>query len=143
MITAPRLTPTCCEHHQSAPPPPPLVTTSSRLLRCYDAQCPVLKTGQGTRWSGGVGQRTCAVLLVPSACHLNNTTLPENISLQFRCYLAVSTGRSVGRTVAAHRHKLTCGSLPFHYMLCTRTHLYPVTLLPIGLRYFQVKPSPV
>jgi hypothetical protein len=28
------------------------------------------------------------------------------------------------------------GSLNFHYLLCKRTHLYPVTLLPIGLSYF-------
>jgi len=36
-----------------------------------------------------------------------------------------------------------CGSLPFHYLLCNRTHPYPVTLLPIGLGYFQAKHSPV
>ena len=102
-----------------------------------------MKAGQTTRWSGGAGQRTCAVLLVACACHLHNTTLPENITLQSRCHLAVSTGRSVGRPEAAHRHKLTCGSLPFCYLLCKRTHPYPVTLLPIGLGYFQIKPSPV
>jgi len=36
-----------------------------------------------------------------------------------------------------------CGSLPFQYLLCKRTHPYPVTLLPTGLDYFRVKPSPV
>jgi hypothetical protein len=36
-----------------------------------------------------------------------------------------------------------CGSLPFHYLLCNRTHPYPVTLLPTGLGYFRAKPSPV
>ena len=28
-------------------------------------------------------------------------------------------------------------------LLCKRTHPYPVTLLPIGLSYFQAKPSPI
>jgi hypothetical protein len=135
MITAPRLVPTCCEHYQSAPP---LVTTSSRLLRSYDAQY-----WRQDRVHGGVGQRTCAVLLVAIACHLHNTTLPENITLQSRCLLAVSTGRSVGKPVAAHRHNLTCGSLLFGYLLCKRTRPYPVTPLPNGLGYFQVKPSHV
>jgi hypothetical protein len=42
------------------------------------------------------------------------------------------------------RPRPPCGSLPFHYLLCKRTHPYPVTLLPtIGLSYFQAKPSPV
>jgi hypothetical protein len=36
-----------------------------------------------------------------------------------------------------------CGSLPFHYLLCKLTYPYPLTLLPIGLSYFQVKPSPL
>jgi len=36
-----------------------------------------------------------------------------------------------------------CGSLPSYYLLCKRTHPYPVTLLPIGLGYFQAKLSPV
>ena len=36
-----------------------------------------------------------------------------------------------------------CGSLPFNYLLCKRTHPYPVTLLPIGLGYSRAKPSPV
>jgi len=36
-----------------------------------------------------------------------------------------------------------CGSLPFYYLLCNRTHPYPVTLLPIGSGYFWAKPSPV
>ena len=35
-----------------------------------------------------------------------------------------------------------CGSLPLHYLLCNRTHPYSVTLLTIGLGYFQAKPSP-
>jgi hypothetical protein len=35
------------------------------------------------------------------------------------------------------------GSLHFHHLLCKRTHPYPVILLPIGLGYFQTKPSPV
>ena len=30
-----------------------------------------------------------------------------------------------------------------HYLLCTRTHLYPVTLLPIGSGYFRANPFPV
>jgi hypothetical protein len=29
------------------------------------------------------------------------------------------------------------------YLLCNRTHPYPVTLLPIGSGYFPAKPSPV
>jgi len=41
------------------------------------------------------------------------------------------------------RPRSPCGSLPFHYLLCKRTHPYPVTLLPIGLGYFQAKASPV
>jgi hypothetical protein len=36
-----------------------------------------------------------------------------------------------------------CGSLPSDYLLCKRTHPYPVTLLPIGLGYSRAKPSPV
>ena len=36
-----------------------------------------------------------------------------------------------------------CGSLPFYYLLCNRTHPYPVTLLPISLGYLRAKPSPV
>jgi hypothetical protein len=102
MITVPRQVPTCCEHHESAPPTCHKIHPPVQNLRC-----PVLKIGESKRRSGGAGQRTCAVPLVPSACHLHNTTLPENISLQSRCHLAVSTGRSVGRPGAAHRHKLS------------------------------------
>jgi hypothetical protein len=29
------------------------------------------------------------------------------------------------------------------YLLCNRTHHYPVTLFPIGVSYFRAKPSPV
>jgi len=38
------------------------------------------------------------------------------------------------------RPRPPCGSLPFHYRLCKRTHPYPVALLPIGLGYFRAKP---
>jgi len=41
------------------------------------------------------------------------------------------------------RPRPPCGSLPLHYLLCKRTHPYPVTLLPVGLGYFRAKPSPV
>jgi len=41
------------------------------------------------------------------------------------------------------RPRPPCGSLPLHYLLCKRAHPYPVALLPIGLGYFQAKPSPV
>jgi hypothetical protein len=37
------------------------------------------------------------------------------------------------------RPRPPCGSLPSHYLLCKRTHPYPVT----GLGYFRAKPSPV
>ena len=30
-----------------------------------------------------------------------------------------------------------------HYLLCTRTYPYPVTLLPIGSGYFQAKSFPI
>jgi hypothetical protein len=30
-----------------------------------------------------------------------------------------------------------------HYLLCTRTHLYPVTPLPTGSGYFRAKPFPL
>jgi len=33
--------------------------------------------------------------------------------------------------------------ITLHYLLCNRTHPYPVTLLPIGSGYFRAKPSPV
>jgi len=35
----------------------------------------------------------------------------------------------------------TCGSLPLHNQPWKLTHPYPVTLLLIGLSYFQAKPS--
>jgi hypothetical protein len=47
------------------------------------------------------------------------------------------TSHSVSHT----RPRPPCGSLPFHNLPCKRTHLYPVTLLLIGLSYFQAKPS--
>ena len=34
-------------------------------------------------------------------------------------------------------------ALPSYYLLCKRTHPYPVTLLPIGLGCFRAKPSTV
>jgi len=44
----------------------------------------------------------------------------------------------------SHTHpRPPCGSLNFHYLLCKRTHPYPVTLLPVGLGYFRAKHSPV
>jgi len=33
--------------------------------------------------------------------------------------------------------------ITLHYLLCTRTHPYPVTHHPIGSGYFRAKPSPV
>jgi hypothetical protein len=36
-----------------------------------------------------------------------------------------------------------CGSLPFYCLLCNRTHLYPVTLFPIGSGCFWAKPFPI
>jgi hypothetical protein len=33
--------------------------------------------------------------------------------------------------------------ITLHYLLCNRTHPYPVTLLPTGSGYFRAKPFPV
>ena len=65
-----------------------------------------------------------------SVCHMFFSAIP---------WLTLTRAISLSRT----RLRPSCGSLPLHYLLCNRTHPYPVTHLPIGLGYFQAKPSPV
>jgi hypothetical protein len=47
------------------------------------------------------------------------------------------------KLVSHTRSRLQCGSLPLHSLSCKLTHPYPVSLLVIGLRYFQAKRSPI
>jgi hypothetical protein len=60
------------------------------------------------------------------------------------CMLYVVFWASMWAISVSHtRPRPPCGPLPFHYLLCKRTHPYPITLLPIGLGYFRAKPSHV
>jgi hypothetical protein len=47
----------------------------------------------------------------------------------------------MSHSVSHTRPQPPCGSLPLHNLPCKLTHPYPVTLLLIGLSYFQAKPS--
>jgi hypothetical protein len=50
---------------------------------------------------------------------------------------------SIQGNSACHYGGRTVTERQLSNLLCTRTHPYPVTLLPIGSGYFRAKPFPV
>ena len=76
-------------------------------------------------------------------CRRNSLRKGDN-HLQHNSFDLPSHGHSdTSHSVSHTRPRPPCVSLPFHYLLCNRTHPYPVTLLPIGLSFFQAKPAPI